>query len=505
MRSAVFLVGLALVCCPATKAAGAEPKGPRPPNLLFLLTDDQRPDTVGALGNAILRTPHLDALVKGGTAFTRAVSPNPLCVPSRAEILTGCGGFRNGVLPGYSDKLDPKLALWPETLRAAGYHTWYVGKWHTSGRPSTRGYTESLGLFASGKGAPPRQLDHKGREVTGYRGWVFQTDDGKLFPEKGVGLSADISARLADAAIDLIKRKPDRPYFLHVNFTAPHDPLLLPPGYEKKYDPKKMALPPNFLARHPFDHGNINGRDELLLPSPRAEADVRDELAAYYAVIEHLDEQVGRILEALKSTGQAENTVVIFSSDHGLAIGSHGLRGKQNMYEHTIGVPLMIGGPGLPRGTRCDAQVYLRDLFPTACELAGVPVPATVEGQSLLPLLKGKEKALYPRVFGYFRDVQRMVRDDRWKLIHYPQIKKHQLFDLRDDPAELKDLADDPRHAATRDGLRGHLEAWQKQVGDPLLRTSGQSPSEPEASATGRAPSRPLPARTEGRLLNLHN
>lgn len=447
----------------------AEPPSPRrTPNILFLLTDDQRPDTIAALGNAHIRTPHLDTLVRTGTAFTRAVCANPLCVPSRAEILTGCSGFRNGVLPDFSNRLDPKLPLWPEVLRDAGYHTWYVGKWHTAGRPSTRGYEESLGLFAGGKTSPPRQVDHRGREVTGYRGWVFQTDDGKLFPEQGVGLTPDISRRFADAAIAFLNRKPSKPFFLHVNFTAPHDPLLLPPGYEKAYDPARLPLPANFLPRHPFDHGNLTGRDEQLWPFPRTEGDVRAELAAYYAVISHLDEQIGRILEALRATGQAENTVVIFASDHGLAIGSHGLRGKQNMYEHTIGVPLVLRGPGIPKGKRCAAQVYLRDLFPTACDLAGVKVPVAVEGRSLVPLLRGERAALYPAVFGYFKDVQRMVRTERWKLIAYPQAKRQQLFDLANDPHELHDLADDPRRRAVLADLRARLAAWQKEVGDPL-------------------------------------
>src|SRR5262245_42221834 len=132
----------------------------------------------------------------------------------------------------------------------------------------------------------------------GYRGWVFQTDDGKLFPEQGVGLTPDISRRFADAAITFLKRKPSRPLFLHVNFTAPHDPLLLPPDHEKAYDPERLPLPANFLPRHPFDHGNLTGRDEQLWPSPRTESDARAELAAYYAVISHLDEQVGRVLAA---------------------------------------------------------------------------------------------------------------------------------------------------------------------------------------------------------------
>jgi arylsulfatase A-like enzyme len=465
MNNSIFPRLTALAAC--WLLFGSLPECPgRPPNVVFLLADDQRPDTIAALGNKVIHTPHLDSLVRDGTTFTRATCANPLCVPSRAEILTGCSGFTNGVLPGVSNKFRPGLAWWPQTLRKAGYHTWYVGKWHTAGRPSTRGYTDSLGLFGSGGKALP-QVDFKGRPVTGYRGWVFQTDDRKLFPEKGVGLTPDISNRFADAAVTFIKRKPEKPFFLHVNFTAPHDPLLLPPGYEKMYDPAKMPLPANYLPRHPFDHGNARGRDEVLLPFPRTKKDVREELAAYYAVISHLDAAIGRILAALEETGQAKDTVVIFTSDHGLAIGSHGLRGKQNMYEHTIGVPLIFRGPGIPHGARRDAQVYLRDLFPTVCELAGIEIPKAVEARSLAGVIRGKEKSVYPQVFGYFKDVQRMIRTDRFKLIHYPKIERYQLFDLREDPNELHDLSGDDGHKAVFADLRKKLEAWQKEVGDP--------------------------------------
>ena len=222
-----------------------------------------------------------------------------------------------------------------------------------------------------------------GRPVTGYRGWIFQDDQGNKFPEKGVGLTPNISQEFADAAIEFIRRKPKKPFFLHVNFTAPHDPLFMPPGYERKYDSQKIPLPPNFLPEHPFDHGNFEGRDEKLLPWPRTPKDVREDLAVYYAVISHMDEHLGRILAALEETGLAQDTFVIFTSDHGLAMGSHGLRGKQNMYEHTVGVPLIFRGPGIPRGSRSEAQCYLRDLYPTVCDLAGIPVPPTVQGRSL--------------------------------------------------------------------------------------------------------------------------
>lgn len=445
-------------------AAGNPETAPRP-NIVLLVSDDQRPDTIHALGNPVIWTPNLDRLVHEGTTLLRAVSPNPLCVPARKEILSGCCGIRNG-RTNFGPGFDPDQVPLPRLLQQAGYHTWYVGKWHTAGRPKDCGYEESLGLFAGG-GKPVEAVDHAGRPVTGYRGWVFQTDDGRKMPELGVGLTPDISHRFADAAIALIESKTVGPFFLHVNFTAPHDPLLIPPGYEHSYHPARMPLPPNFLPEHPFDHGNLRGRDELLMAFPRTAQEVRSELAAYYAVISHMDEQIGRILAALDRTEKAAATVVVFTSDQGLAVGSHGLRGKQNMYEHTVGTPLVFRGPGIPPAARRKTQCYLRDLYPTFCELAGVEPPAVVEGKSLLPVVRGQVESLYPAVFCYFGNVQRMVRTERWKLIWYPQIGRCQLFDLETDPLEMNDLASCPEHQGTAKQLAGQLRAWQQAVGDP--------------------------------------
>lgn len=461
------LVGIAVAS--AAHAAAADPHPPARPNVLFIVSDDQRPDTIHALGNELIQTPNLDRLVRRGMAFTRAVSPNPICSPSRAEMMTGCNSFRNGIL-GFAGRMQPELPLWAATMRSAGYQTWYVGKWHNDGVPTTRGYQESLGLFRGGGGQFPMSFDtdYRGAAVTGYRNWIFQTDDGKLLPERGVGLTPDISRHFADAAIEFLRRKPSRPFMLHVNFSAPHDPLLMPPGYEGRYDPQSIPLPPNFLAEHPFDHGNFEGRDEKLLPWPRTPELVRKDLSVYYSVISHLDEQIGRILQALDETQQADKTIVIFTSDQGLAIGSHGLRGKQNMYEHTIGTPLILCGPGIPQDRRCDAQCYLRDLYPTVCDMAGVPIPETVQGRSLVPVIRGEEDSVYPFIVGYFNGTQRMIRTDRWKLIHYPKADKLQLFDLQTDPYEVKNLADDRRQQDLVEHLRETLDAWLKDAGDPL-------------------------------------
>lgn len=442
--------------------------GPQP-NVLFLLTDDQRPDTIHELGNTNIETPNLDALARRGVSFTRAVCANPICTPSRAEILSGCSGFRNSVID-FGGQIDPTLKLWPQAMTDAGYHSWYVGKWHNDGKPVQRGYEQTLGLFTGGGGKWWKdQVDWKGTPVTGYRGWVFQNDEQHLFPERGVGLTPDISSKFADAAIELIRRKPAEPFFLQVAFTAPHDPLFIPPNFESKYSADKLPLPENFLPEHPFDHGNFDGRDERLLPWPRTPQMIRELLAVYYSVISDMDQQVGRIIESLRETGQLDDTIIIFSSDHGLGVGSHGLRGKQSMYEHTINVPLVIAGPKIPQGEVRDAQVYLRELYPTTCELVGIEVPKTVEGKSFAKIVIGESKKTHDHVFCYFRNKQRMVRDSQWKLIHYPAIERWQLFDLVADPHELHDLSNDKSKADVLTRLRNLLRQEQLAVADPLV------------------------------------
>ena len=435
------------------------------PNILLIVTDDQRPDTIAALGNKSIDTPNLDRLVRTGMTFEQAICANPLCVPSRAEILSGCSSFRNGVLGMGGERIDPKLTLLPTAMTGGGYHAWYVGKWMNDGKPLTRGYQETRGLFSSGGGTWQKGeviLGRKGRPVTGYRNWTFKNAQGKPDLSKGIGLTPLTDKHIADGALEFLNRKTDKPFFLHLNFTGPHDPLIHPPGYEDKYKPADLKLPPNFLPRHAFDHGNFEGRDERLVPWPRTKEDILDELAVYYAVIDHIDKQVGRIIGQLRSDGRLKDTYVIFTSDHGLALGSHGLMGKQNMYEHTIRVPLIITGPKVPAGKRTDALCYLRDLYPTICELAGIATPESVEGKSLRPVIAGKQDAIYSEVYGYFRDKQRMIRNKRFKLIHYLHLDRYQLFDLSRDPHEMRDLSEDTDHQEIFIALKKKLRTKAK-------------------------------------------
>ena len=440
------------------------------PNFLVIVTDDQRPDTIGALGNPRIETPNLDWLVKHGQSWSNFVCSNPLCVPSRAEILTGCTGFRNGVVGLGGERMNPKLTLWPAAMTAGGYHAWYCGKWMNDGQPTTRGYQETQALFSAGGGTWKKEQvvrGRKGRPITGYRNWTFKDAQGKADLTKGIGLTPLTDRQIGDGAVAFLKRKTERPFFLHVNFTGPHDPLIYPPGYEQKYTAAKMKLPENFLPRHPFDHGNLTGRDEKLLPWPRAREEVLEELAVYYAVVDHIDRQVGRMLDQLRADVRLANTVVIFTSDHGLALGSHGLMGKQNMYDHSIRVPFIIAGPGVVPGRRVPAFGYLRDLYPTVCEMAGIAIPKTVQGRSLANILKGQQHNVHPFAVGYFRNVQRMIWMEEWKLIYYPKLNRTQMFNLEDDPAELDDLAESPVRKARLDRMRRSLNQWFHDQGDP--------------------------------------
>jgi arylsulfatase A-like enzyme len=181
-------------------------------------------------------------------------------------------------------------------------------------------------------------------------------------------------------------------------------------------------------------------------------------------------------MAALNASGKADNTIVIFSSDHGLSVGSHGLRGKQSMYEHTIGIPLLMQGPGIPKARRFDAQCYLRDLFPTLCDLAGVDGPGKqIDGLSLKPVLDGKTGRIHDFVVGYFRNFQRMIRTDEWKYIEYPAVDHQQLFHLKRDPDELTNLVADEAHAATRDRLKMQMQDWFRNQGDSVyVRTDAE-------------------------------
>ena len=459
MKPLLLLVFASVVTSTALDAAETPA---RRPNVLFLFSDDQRADTIGALGNPNISTPNLDRLVAAGTTLTRAycmgAQQGAVCVPSRAMLMTGRTLFR----------IKENLAgqtTWPEKFAATGYRTFITGKWHNQAPSLVRVFQSGQSIFLGGMGDP-------------YSLELQDLDAGKLVNKRVTpGHSVQV---FADSAIGFLKaRKGDQPFLCYVAFNAPHDPRIAPPTFHEKSNAHKPPLPANFLPQHPFNNGELIVRDEQLAPWPRSPEVVRQHLADYYAAIAFLDQQIGRIIDALNASGLADNTIVVFSSDHGLAIGSHGLFGKQNLYDHSMHAPLIFAGPGIPRDQRRDALCYLLDIYPTLGEFAAVTAPEGSEGKSLASVIAGKSPGIRDHILTAYTKVQRAVREDRWKLIVYPQINKTQLFDLQNDPNEMKDLASNKAYADQVIRMTKLLKDEQQTLGDiQPLRSDNPEPME---------------------------
>jgi arylsulfatase A-like enzyme len=433
-------------------AAAAQAAGP---NVLFLLTDDQRADTLGALGNPVIQTPNLDKLAERGFAFNNAyclgANMGAVCRPSRNMLLSGRVYFRwlgrsNAPADGPS---------FPASMKAAGYETFHEGK-----RGNVADDIQKL-------------FDHD-----------------RYVNDNAARTSGEHGKQAVDDAIDFLKaRHAQKPFFMYLAFEGPHDPRVAAKHYLDRYDREKIPLPKNYRPIHPFDNGWMDGRDERLEKWPRTEEAVRRHLHEYYGCITSLDAHIGRLLATLQDLGQLDNTIIIFSSDHGLAIGSHGLFGKQNVYEDGMKAPLVFAGPGIPKG-RSDALVYLHDIFPTTCELVGAPVPEGLDGRSFAPIMQGSKTKTRDSLFLAFENSQRAVRDDRWKLIRYPHINKSQLFDLQNDPHEMRDLSADPAHAGRIESLLALMANWQAELGDkqPL---AVDNPNDPNWTPPGTGAQQP--------------
>ena len=406
------------------------------PNVLLVLLDDQRADTTAALGHPVVRTPRVDCLVREGTTFAHAYIQGSLqpavCVPSRASLLSGRNLFR----------ADPFLLrddTWPAAFARAGYTTFVSGKWHNDPGALVAGFQMTRSVFLGGM-ADPMQTPLCDR-VDGQ--WTDPRPSGRHACEI-----------FADEAIRFLQEHRDGPFFCFLPLDGPHDPHIVPDEYPVVYDPAQIPLPDNFLDRHPFDNGEMSVRDELLLPTPRPEAAVRAMLADYYRYISYLDLQIGRVLDALAASPFASNTLVVVTSDSGVARGSHGLIGKQNLYEHSIRIPLVMRGPGVTAGATNGALVYLHDVLPTIGARCGVVGPPGGEGRAFDAPAPGRSELIFA-----YRQVQRAIRDDRWKLIHYPKAGVTQLFDLETDPHELRNLAGDPAQAERVASMRQRLDS----------------------------------------------
>ncbi|MHC4259515.1 MAG: sulfatase-like hydrolase/transferase [Planctomycetota bacterium] len=428
-------------------------------NILFLFTDDQRFDTIRALGNEEIITPNMDWLVHNGTTFTNAYimgsKSGAVCMPSRAMLLSGKHLFD---LVDKGRTIPPEQRMLPEVLREAGYVTFGTGKWHNGKAPFARSFTAGANIFFGG------MSDHYQVPINNFDAAGEYTKEARYRRE-----GKHSSELFSDAAIEFLQSyKEDKPFFVYVSYTAPHDPRTAPKKYNDMYDPARISLPENFMPEHPFDNGEMRIRDEKLAAWPRTSEEVRRHIADYYAMITHVDAQIGRVLEALKETGHAEDTIVVFSADNGLAVGRHGLMGKQNLYEHSVHVPLIISGPGIPRGRKRDALCYVHDIYPTLCELAGVAIPDSVNSKSLVPVIENSKKKVRDSVFFAYKDIQRGVRGARYKLIGYfvNGQRTLQLFDLQTDVWELRNLADDPKYAEHLREMGKELVRWHDELND---------------------------------------
>lgn len=418
------------------------------PNVVFLFADDQRADTIGALGNPLIRTPNIDRIVKSGVAFDRAYMQGGLqgatCVPSRAMLMSGRNLFR-------ADERLLRDPTWPAAFGKAGYTTFISGKWHNGPQSLPLAFQQAKSMLMAGMTDP-------------LKARLSDLDDGKVGPARLAPKHA--CEMFADEAIRFIDCQKEGPFLCYVPFDAPHDPHIVPEGFPVNYDPKAMPPLPNFLPHHPFDNGDMTIRDELLLPWPRTPAAVAAMNAEYYRYVSYLDLQVGRILDALAKSPHASNTIVVYAADSGVARGAHGLIGKQNLYEESIRVPLVVSGPGIASGKRTGAMCYLFDVLPTLGDLCGVKGPGTSEGNSLAPILKQGDGQGRPRLaFGY-RKVQRALRVGPWKLIRYPEVNQTQLFNLENDPFENENLVENPVHSGRVKEMMATLEIDLRAFGD---------------------------------------
>ncbi len=436
-------------------------------NILVLYSDDQSYNTLRILGNKEIHTPNLDKLAQQGLAFTQAHvmggHQGAVCVPSRAMLLTGRYVNR---LPGDGAILPDSIISLPEVLQKKGYATFHTGKWHSDKISHNRLFNTGDNIFLGGMHFP--------KDGGQIHPSVYHYDSTGEYPIKASWHSDTFSSQLyADAAIKFLLGSVAKttPFFCYVAFTSPHDPRTPPKKYKEMYNPANISLPPNFLPLHPFDNGDLNVRDENLIPRPRSQADVRREIALYYGMISEMDEQVGRILDALDKAGLRENTVIVFAGDNGLAVGQHGLVGKQSLYEHSIRVPMIISGPGIKKNERSNAFVYLSDIAPTLYDYLGVEKPATVEAKSLLPILFDPKKMVRHSIYNVYGHWSRSLKtSDGFKIIVYNVDGKTttQLFNLIKDPWEMHDLSADDKFAGKILEMRSILKKEMADAYDDL-------------------------------------
>lgn len=449
---------------------------PVQPNVIVLIADDHRFGAMGANLESQVRTPTLDRLMREGTSFERTYTMGGLtaavCVPSRACLMTGRHTFEAVVgrqVEDYADlqTLRPELKLLPEVFRDAGYRTFGIGKWHNDPASFNRAFHGGEAIFFGGMG------DHFDLPLHTY------APSGAYAAPAGSTGGRHATDVFVDAALDFL-RDPDEtaPFFLYLAFTAPHDPRTAPAAYADWYSPEHIDVTrfPNLYPEHPFDCGDLDVRDELLAPRPRRPGETQRHLADYYAMISHMDARIGDLLDCLAETGQADHTILLYLSDHGLGLGQHGLMGKQNLYEHSLRIPCLWRGPGIPAGRQSHRLVQHMDILPTLCGLTGMQSPPGAYGQSLFDAAGEESREGRSAILSVYKNLQRCVVEHDRKLIQYFEdqdgravLSYEQLFDLQTDPFETCNLAFAPGYGGELVRLRNVLRALQEECGDPLL------------------------------------
>ncbi|HET7705407.1 MAG TPA: sulfatase [Thermoanaerobaculia bacterium] len=471
-RQALRALGTSVAALPFLRLSGQHVASP---NIVFIMTDDQRQDSMSAYGNTVLETPNMDRIASEGIRFNEMFVTNSLCAPSRVSFLTGLYSFAHGV---WTNGDGPQFyngpgiredhRTFPQILRAAGYHTGLVGKWHLKSLPS------------------------------GFDQWVIFPWQGEYHDPDMIANGTHLRMRghaddvVGDQALEFLAKRPqDKPFCLLYQFKSPHRSWTPAERHEHAFDGVEIPLPPTFEEKLEGKPEAVRAADMALAELPDFRAQVPADLPReerkrrnyelmvknYYRVLLSVDENVGRVLDFLDTHNLAENTIVVYTSDNGFFLGEHGLYDKRLMYEPSIRVPMAIRYPARIKPGSVDRthMVLNVDAAPTLLQLAGIPVPLGLHGRSMLPLLLGAEVPwrdaflyeYYEYPAGHCARKNRGIRTDRWKLIHFfEQPQEWELYDLQADPGETKNLAGSRSHTGVMASLKLRMAELRKSLGD---------------------------------------
>lgn len=440
-------------------------------NIILIMTDDQTLNTIHCKGNSDVITPNLDKLCEGGTYFSnyhiQGGTSGAICMPSRATTHTSQSMFK---LKAAGDSIPSEHNLLGESLRFEGYQTFFTGKWHNGVEGFKRSFSSGDNIFFGGMWDhynvpmnafdPSGEYDNKVKMVVNFFESSEVTEMRATKFNPGVH-STDVVTKSAINFLDNLEE--DKPFFLNVAYLAPHDPRIVPQKYLDMYG--DVDLTSNFAGSHNFDFGQQVERDEIIAPKPLSKEWCQKELKSYYAMITHLDHEIGNIISKLKELELYDDAILVFTSDNGLTLGAHGLMGKQNLYEESIRVPLIIKYPG------CTLQensqfILAQDIFPTLLELIGSANSPCGDGISFANILNNKSCVCRDQIYLAFTDLIRGVKTDRYKLIKYrPEsgVEINQLFDLKLDSQEELNLYENNQYQMIKQKMEDKLQELRQQ------------------------------------------